>query len=806
MEPSQQWQADSVTSDTPPPPRRSGTCRTSINSRLLILTLMGAVFVTATQGHGQGQQDDDAAAQTQTLMDDGWQLVAHESQRRRRRPNDHQAQEAQAQASTLPLALLPSTYYGRNKYNYCSYSSQQQDSNSHSPSYSLSSLPSGRDGSFQRPFPQVAQDMMFQSGDGRFTAVLDYDSFYTQLQMMTAAQRLEKDQNRNVNATSTVPSLASSSASVSSSSSLFMLVSMDGSLFRTQAFVHKLEAANDNNNQYVVLVDGRGTRGLDQLFVLWGDLRDIDEEILGLYLDDVNEERGDEAEADEDDDVDDDDDDGRDHWDLISRLVGVAETYGGLNVFIRGGTTDTETELSIHYRTPLRESGWTLLSHAANTGDYFSGNGKLRLNYSYSDNANADANAGYGSSSWYNVMPWTPDFAIPVSTSLLRRVNDLEIMFVSGDASLWAIADFMDLRTAIDDDEDAQDGTGAAVAANTIDFHVSAPDFQGYVKRVQGNVLSKKRRRDSNSTSNKRNSKQHDDGDDLLRISVQGSLMQGIKHQRIVWGEGDYYFNDPQQNNRGSSNHNHNKDYSLKNDHGGINVYVRDKSQFGRDGESSSPRDFPCWSSSSSSSTTSDSHKDTNTDTNTDTDTNDKTSEDKDRDVDVDAMNPLTDAPTATHKRPAWFNPTPMSDEDYYGDDDADEESPPPSPSPSTPPIASDIDTGSVIGDDNMTSFLPSLHPADPESGRGGGSTILDVNVNANAPSSNNHGSQDNQITSIAATTVSCIVLFISFCVCFIMIPNSTGCCGCGGLFRHTPHNRNSCFFDSRRQWQRLQS
>ena len=98
-------------------------------------------------------------------------------------------------------------------------------------------------------------------------------------------------------------------------------------------------------------------------------------------------------------------------------------------LFAKGGAISTVTATSPN---PLDDGGWELVAHMSNSGGMFDGNGELMPNYAYGTfNPNPAAS--------------TPDFqrAFPV-------VAD-KILFITGDLSIWGIADYGDLRALIDD-------------------------------------------------------------------------------------------------------------------------------------------------------------------------------------------------------------------------------------------------------------------------------------------------------------------------------------------------------------------
>lgn len=161
---------------------------------------------------------------------------------------------------------------------------------------------------------------------------------------------------------------------------------------------------------------------------------------------------------------------------------------------------------------PLDDGGWVLVAHMSNSGGMFDGNGELSSTYNYGAFV-------------ANPVPSTPDFqrAFPI-------VAD-KILFITGDLSVWGIADYGALRTLID--------ARGNVQAPNLAFEIGV---NGVISNTTGNVLS----RAANPED--------------PWISIDGSHTAGITNQRIVWGE----------NNYGAGTH-----QALKNSHGGINVYVR---------------------------------------------------------------------------------------------------------------------------------------------------------------------------------------------------------------------------------------
>jgi hypothetical protein len=189
---------------------------------------------------------------------------------------------------------------------------------------------------------------------------------------------------------------------------------------------------------------------------------------------------------------------------LISIFVVLAMLFGFANVSSVAATSPN----------PLDDGGWELVAHMSNSGGMFDGNGELMPNYSYGTFV-------------ANPVASTPDFqrAFPV-------VAD-KILFITGDLSIWGIADYEDLRTLID-------ARGAVYPfPPNLAFEIGVG---GVVSNTTGNVLS-------------RPSVLEDPW-----ITMDGGHYDGINNQRIVWGE----------NNYGAGTH-----QALKNNHGGINVYVK---------------------------------------------------------------------------------------------------------------------------------------------------------------------------------------------------------------------------------------
>jgi len=166
--------------------------------------------------------------------------------------------------------------------------------------------------------------------------------------------------------------------------------------------------------------------------------------------------------------------------------------------------------------TPLDEAGWHLVAHMSDSGGIFDGNGELKPNYSYGTFVS-------------NPLPNTPDFqrVFPVAAD--------EILFITGDFTIWAIAKYQELRTLIDTQgKDFEPNLAFKIGVN------------GVESNTVGNVLSQNDRQDP-------------------WISMTGGHHDAYKNQRIIWGEDDY-----PEKTIWSTKHS-----ELKNNHQGINVYVR---------------------------------------------------------------------------------------------------------------------------------------------------------------------------------------------------------------------------------------
>jgi hypothetical protein len=161
--------------------------------------------------------------------------------------------------------------------------------------------------------------------------------------------------------------------------------------------------------------------------------------------------------------------------------------------------------------SPLDQGGWTLAAHMSNTGGMFDGQGELSFAQAYGT-AVASPTAS------------TPDFSIAISAPISR------ILFITGDRSVWAMADYGALITQIQ--------ARAGYFGANIDFTLG---LNGMVSQVQGNVLS-------------RGGVSEDPW-----ITYAPEHFAGINSNAILWGEGDYF--------AAHSN--------LKNSAGGLNVYVQ---------------------------------------------------------------------------------------------------------------------------------------------------------------------------------------------------------------------------------------
>jgi hypothetical protein len=166
---------------------------------------------------------------------------------------------------------------------------------------------------------------------------------------------------------------------------------------------------------------------------------------------------------------------------------------------------------------PLSESGWHLVAHMSASGGMFDGDGNLAAGYEYGAFV-ADPDGS------------TADFQrkFPVTAN--------EILFITGDGTVWGVTDYADLRAVID--------ARAGDFDQNLTFEVGDGGSQS---TVVANVLS----RPGNVE------------DPWISITA-GTHGAGVASGRIVWGENDY------TPGGGAVGHN-----ALKNNHGGIDVYVR---------------------------------------------------------------------------------------------------------------------------------------------------------------------------------------------------------------------------------------
>jgi len=167
---------------------------------------------------------------------------------------------------------------------------------------------------------------------------------------------------------------------------------------------------------------------------------------------------------------------------------------------------------------PIDDGGWQLIAHMSNSGGMFDGNGNLMTTYSFG-------------SYYSNPTSSTSDFQREFTAS-----STTKILFITGDSTVWGITSYNDLRTLID----ARGGDSSP----NIQFEIGV---NGVISNTIGNVLS-------------RSGYPEDPW-----ISISGNHYEGIAN-RIVWGE----------NNWGDNDFGYGFHETLKNNHGGINVYVRD--------------------------------------------------------------------------------------------------------------------------------------------------------------------------------------------------------------------------------------
>ena len=177
----------------------------------------------------------------------------------------------------------------------------------------------------------------------------------------------------------------------------------------------------------------------------------------------------------------------------------------------------SEQKRTSAWASPLDEAGWHLVAHMSNSGGMFDGNGELQPTYSYGSFTS-------------NPLANTQDFqrAFPVDAE--------EILFITGDFTIWAIAKYRELRTLID-------AQGNDFKPN-LAFKISV---NGVESNAVGNVLSRRHNRED------------------PWISMNGGHYDGINNQRIIWGENNW----PEGAFWGGEHP------ALKNNHQGINVFVR---------------------------------------------------------------------------------------------------------------------------------------------------------------------------------------------------------------------------------------
>jgi len=156
--------------------------------------------------------------------------------------------------------------------------------------------------------------------------------------------------------------------------------------------------------------------------------------------------------------------------------------------------------------------GWELVAHMSNTGGMFDGDGDLRPDYSFGV---FDSDPTASTADFQREFPFFAG----------------EILFMTGDLSIWGITDYTSLRNIID-------ARGGDLNPN-LAFEIG---INGVVSNTVGNVLS-------------RVGKTEDPW-----VSIQGSHSDGVTNELIAWGE---------------SNHSSGTHKFLKNNHGGLNVFIR---------------------------------------------------------------------------------------------------------------------------------------------------------------------------------------------------------------------------------------
>lgn len=165
---------------------------------------------------------------------------------------------------------------------------------------------------------------------------------------------------------------------------------------------------------------------------------------------------------------------------------------------------------------PLDDGGWEVVAHMNGFSSImFGGNCQLFSSCIFQQqNYNSNPSAGTG------------DFQI------VFPVVAEEILFITGDKAIWGITNYNELRNLID-------GADGNFDPN-IAFEIGV---NGNISNTMGNILSRSGVRED------------------PWISLQGGHFDGITNGMIAWGE-DRFNNDAAHE-------------TLKNSHGGINVYVR---------------------------------------------------------------------------------------------------------------------------------------------------------------------------------------------------------------------------------------
>ena len=161
---------------------------------------------------------------------------------------------------------------------------------------------------------------------------------------------------------------------------------------------------------------------------------------------------------------------------------------------------------------PLDDGGWQLVAHMSGSGGMFDGDCQLAFGYSFGV---FDPNPSAATLDFERIFPVVAE----------------EILFLTGDLSIWAIANYEDLRALID-------AQGEDLSPN-LAFEIGV---DGVISNTTGNVLSRP---------------------GIIEdpwISMDGGHVDGVNNQRIVWGEDNYSAFTHQD---------------LKNNNGGMNVYVR---------------------------------------------------------------------------------------------------------------------------------------------------------------------------------------------------------------------------------------